>query len=59
VGVDIGVESHAGIEKHGAPRMLNEIAQNRGDLWRARAGLLARPDEIAEVDAPYLYVCHT
>jgi hypothetical protein len=59
VSIDLGVRAHAGVEQHDAVRVLDEVSEAWLDTGDTAVGLVARADEVAEVDASYGGVVHT
>src|SRR5205814_5505910 len=56
--IDLRMAAHAGIDQQQPVRVVDEVPETGFDAWRARAGLLGRPDEVPEVDPAYGEICH-
>jgi len=59
VGVDLGVGAHASVEQDHSLGVVDDVTQARFYPGTARPGLLRRPHEVAEVNAPHRNIGHS
>jgi hypothetical protein len=58
VGIRLRVGAHAGVEQDRSAGMIDEVTETRVHPGTASPGLLRRPHEVAEIDAPDRDVSH-
>jgi hypothetical protein len=58
VSIDIRGRSHPGVKEKHPIRMYDNVSKTSLESWRARAGLFTRANEVSEVKASNLNICH-